>query len=122
MSNEDRSPEMPDEYDRQLGALHGLPDVAATKASTLRVVQPVLGNSTTYIVATYRQTEEGDTCFVEIVSRSGSQRIVLPPKVTALIARQRDQLAKKVRTRVGKRLAQERKERGEVPFARKAAS
>lgn len=94
-------------FDRAIGALHGLPDVVASKAVTLRVV-PVFGiGSHVYVVQTFRQREIGDTIFLETVSDTQTVRLVIPPAVAALIARQRDQLTVKVRSRTGKRMAAE---------------
>jgi len=84
---------MPDAYDRQLAALHDLPDVVRTKPSTVRTVPPLgVGGSQVFVVQTYRQAERGDTLFVEVMDVDGAKRIVLPPQVTAIIARQRDAL------------------------------
>jgi len=106
---------MPDAFDRLLGSLHGLPDVTSTKPSTLRTVTPLLGTSQMFIVQTYRQREKGDTIFLECVSKDGSIRIAIPPQVSEAIARQRDALTGKVRSKVGKATAQARKDRGELP-------
>ncbi len=106
----------PDNFDRLLGLLHGLPDVVSTRESVLRVVPPLgVGGSQTFIVQTYRQSEQGDTIFLECVNEAGTTRLVLPEKVANLIARQRDQLTAKSRSKAGKRVAAERKERGELP-------
>jgi hypothetical protein len=43
-------------------------------------------------VQTYRQKEQGDTIFLEHVSETGTVRLVIPPQVSAVIARQREQL------------------------------
>lgn len=104
-----------DTYDRQIGALKGLPDVIEVKPSTVRVSIPLLGLSQTFIVQTIRQREVGDHVFLETVSRDGAVRIVLPPQVADAIARQRDALTAKSRSKAAKALAQERKERGELP-------
>jgi hypothetical protein len=106
-------------FDRLIGALHGLPDVVASKASTIRTMLPVIGASQTYIVQTYRQKEQGDTIFVESVSAEGTFRIALPPKVAEVIARQREALTDKARSKAAKQAAQDRKDRGEIPFQRK---
>ena len=103
-----------DTYDRQIGALKGLPDVIEVKPSTVRVTIPLLGLSQTFIVQTLRQREVGDHVFLETVSRDGAIRIVLP-QVADAIARQRDALTAKSRSKAAKALAQERKERGELP-------
>jgi len=104
-----------DTYDRQIGALKGLPDVIEVKPSTVRVSIPLLGLSQTFIVQTIRQRAVGDHIFLETVSRDGAIRIVLPPQVADTIARQRDALTAKSRSKAARTLAQERKERGELP-------
>ena len=101
-------------FDRILSGLHGLPDVTHTQPSTIRTVD-FIGTSQTFIICTYRMREQGDTIFLEIVSAEGSTRVVLPPQVADAIARQRDALTAKVRRKHGKRIAEERKARGEQP-------
>lgn len=114
---------MPDTFDRLLGGLEGLPDVVATKASTVRTLVPILGSAQTWIVQTYRQKDLGDTVFLECVHADGSFRLAIPPKVTEVIARQRDQLTDKSRSKAAKAVAQDRKARGIKPaFLRKKAS
>lgn len=61
------------------------------------------------------RTDEGDTTFVTQANAAGMTRYVLPPKVLATIDRQREANTAKVRRRHGKRIAQERKDRGELP-------
>ena len=105
-----------DPFDRTIGALHGLPDVITTKTSVSRLVPPFgIGGTQLYVVQTYRQKEQGDTIFLEHVSETGTVRLVIPPQVAAVIARQRDQLTAKTRSKAAKAVAQERKERGEIP-------
>lgn len=101
-------------FDRTLAGLHGLPDVTTSGPSTVRSVD-FIGDSQTVIVTTYRQTDRGDTIFLESISSDGTFRIVLPPKVADAISRQRDALSTKVRRKVGKASAQARKDRGELP-------
>ena len=120
-----RSPAMPDHYDRLLGALDGLPGVLSTKPAIAQQVTPILGTSQTFVIRTVRQQERDEqsdatpaafTVFLEHSSReSGLIRLVFPPKVTDLIARQRDALTTQARKRTAKRVAAERKQRGEVP-------
>jgi hypothetical protein len=111
-----------DTFDRLIGLLHGLPDVISTKPSTIRTLVPLIGMAQTFIVQTYRQTDQGDTIFLECVSGSGSLRLAIPPKVAEAIARQRDALTDKSRSKAAKRVAGERKERGERPaFLKKQA-
>ena len=105
-----------DAFDRTIGLLHGLPDVTEVKTSVTRVVPPFgVGGTQLYVVQTYRQKEQGDTIFLEHVSETGTVRLVIPPQVSAVIARQREQLTTKTRSKAAKAVAQERKERGEIP-------
>lgn len=100
-------------YDRMISALEGLPDVTKTKPATVRTVTPLIGASQTFIIQTVKQQSTGDHIFLEIVDSSGAIRVVLPPAVADTIARQRGALVTKVRRKVGKRIMQERKDRGE---------
>jgi hypothetical protein len=110
----------PDTFDRAIGVLHGLPDISCTKPSTVRSVTIMTGMSQLFIVQTYRQREIGDTIFLEATSKDGTIRIAIPPAVAELIARQRDQLTGKSRSKAAKANAQARKDRGELPgFMRK---
>jgi hypothetical protein len=109
------------EFDRLIGQLDGLPEVVQTKASVIRAV-PMLGIGSTqlYVIQTYRQRDKGDMIFMEHVSEAGTVRLVIPPAVADCIARQRDQLTTKSRSRAAKAVALERMERGEAPaFTRK---
>lgn len=110
-------------FDRKLGALFGVPDVLNTAPATIRAATPLLGEAQTFIVQTYRQREEGDTVFIEYVDAAGSVRLVLPPQVTACIARQRDALTTRSRKRGAQQAADDRKARGIRPaFLKKCAS
>ena len=111
----DNNSRTPDNFDRLIGALHGLPDVVASKPTTIRTLVPLLGSSQTFIVQTYRQRDQGDTIFIECVHGEGSFRLAIPPKVSEAIARQRDALTSKVRSKASKAVAADRKERGELP-------
>lgn len=113
---DDHSGYMPDIYDRMLGQLDGVPGVAKTNMTPLRVVPPLgVGGSHSYTVQTYRQKEIGDMIFVEWGSQDGLIRLVLPPAVANAIARQRDQLTAKVRRAASKAAAEDRKRRGIQP-------
>lgn len=81
-----------DSYDRLLGALHSLPDITNTQPSTIRTIDPLIGATQTFIVQTYHQREQGDTIFLEVVSRDGMVRWAIPPDVSDVIARQREAL------------------------------
>lgn len=104
-----------DDFDRTLGSLEGLPDTVQTRPATIRATTPLIGSSQTFIIQTVRQAERGDTVFLEYVDRKGATRIVLPPAVTNAIARQRDALTDKSRSKAAKALAADRKARGVQP-------
>jgi hypothetical protein len=113
-------PDLSQVYDRQIGALTGLPDAVHTKPATLEVNTPITGKGETFIVQTYRQREMGDTIFLKWICGERTVRVAIPPKVAEAIARQRDALTSRVRSKVAKAQAQERKDRGELPgFMRK---
>ena len=113
MNSESR---MPDFYDRQLAALHDLPDVVKTKPATIRVVPPLgIGGTQVFVVQTYRQRERGDTIFLEVMDQDGSKRLVLPAAVSNLSARQRDAVTAKTRSQAARASAEDRKARGLVP-------
>jgi hypothetical protein len=107
---------MPDAYDRQLAALHDLPDVTRTKPTTIRTVPPLgVGGTQVWVVQTYRQQERGDVVFLEVMGQSGAIRLAIPAPVAATIARQRDSLTSQIRSKVATRVAADRKARGIVP-------
>lgn len=107
-------------FDRAMGNLHGMPEVIETKATTLRVVPPFGLGTYVYVVQTFRQRDSGDTIFVEHVSEQGTIRLVIPPAVAETIARQRDQLTAKSRSRAGKARAEQMKQAGIQPGFMKA--
>lgn len=110
--------ELVDEFDRTMESLRDLPDVVRTKPTTVRH-QTFYGSAQTFIVQTVRQRERGDTIFLEYVDRNGTKRIPIPPNVADTIARQRDALTTMTRKKVGKAIAQERKDNGyESPLLR----
>lgn len=117
-SNSSNGP-LGDSFDRSIRAIHDLPDVIKTAPSTRRVVHPVLGVSQTFIVQTYRQRERGDTIFIEYSGAEGNFRVALPPEVALTIARQRDALTDKSRSRAARSQAEERKALGIEPFKKK---
>jgi hypothetical protein len=102
-------------FDRALGALDGIPDVIHTAPTTVRSVTPMIGAAQTFIVQTFRQRESGDTVFLEYVDEGGTVRIVVPPAVTKVIARQRDSLTDRARSKAAKAVAEDRKARGIKP-------
>jgi hypothetical protein len=104
-----------DKFDRALGSLTGMPDVAKTQPTTIRAAAPITGDGQTFIIQTFRRREEGDTIFVEYMDSAGSLRLVIPPAAADAIARQRDSLTTKNRKRAAKEVADARKARGELP-------
>jgi hypothetical protein len=102
-------------FDKTWASLQGVPDVSIGQPTTIRTTSAVKELPQTYIVQTARHRELGDFAFVEFMSAEGTVRIVLPPKVTDAIARQRDALTTKTRKRVAKEQAAKRKAAGIVP-------
>jgi hypothetical protein len=115
MENEKKDNSVLNYFDRMIGSLQGLPDVVKTKPTTMRVV-PTFGlGSYVYVVQTFRQKEIGDIIFLENVSENGTVRVVIPPAVADVIARQRDQLSKRNRSRASRQAMADRMARGEKP-------
>jgi hypothetical protein len=72
------------------------------------------GNVSTFLIQTVKW-EDGESVFITCVQGEQATKMVLPPKVTAAIIRQRDALTTTVRRRHGRRLAAERKAAGTLP-------
>ena len=108
-----------DAFDRIRASMDGRPDVTRTRISTVRNIDPLVGNVTTFLIESVREKDHGDTIFLEVASREGNMRIVLPPKVATVIARQRDSLTTKVRSKAAKEQAAVRKDHGIKPFGGK---
>ena len=98
-----------DEFDRLQSLYEGLPQAIKTAPSTIRVA-PFLAveGTATWIVQTLRHAESGDFVFVERLTAGGPLRVVLPPSVVAVIARQRDALTFKARSRAARDRARTR--------------
>ena len=112
---------MPDPFDMRRDALLKMPAITETRPSVHRVAD-VLGNTRTFITQTVRQAEVGDWIFLECFGRGVQARLVLPPKVSDTIARQRDALGTVVRRKQGRRIAADLKAQGKQPaFLKKAA-
>lgn len=106
---------MPDDFDRLIGNLDGLPDVVKTKPTTNTVIEPIVGHSRTFVTRTYRQRDRGDFVFIEMISRAGLVRLVIPPEVADAIARQRDGLTARTRQKAARTVAAARKAQGLKP-------
>jgi hypothetical protein len=104
-----------DNFDRVIGALAGLPDVAHTKPSTVVSATPLIGETQTFIVQTYRRREEGDTIFLQVIEAGRSLRLVIPAKAADAIARQREALTAQVRKKIGRESAAARAAKGIPP-------
>jgi hypothetical protein len=113
-----------EKFDRAMGALVGIPGVTSTSPATVRAVSAHVGDARTFIVQTFRQRDEdeggkstsgGDWLFIEYVDDEGAVRVVIPPNVTKVIARQRDALTARARKRGAKAAAATRKAAGMVP-------
>lgn len=102
-----------DPFDLLLSSMIGLPNGAHTQPSVVQHID-FYGNTTSYMIQTVR-TEEGVTAFVTQVNAQGSVRYILPQAVLAVVDRQRDSLSTQIRRRHGRRIAEERKARGEQP-------
>lgn len=107
-----------DPFDRMLSGMIGLPNGAHTKPAVVQAID-FYGNATTYIIQTVR-TDESVTAFVTQVSAQGAARTILPTAVLTTIDRQREAITKKLRSRHGRRIAEERKAAGIEPGFMKA--
>src|SRR5260370_36549501 len=95
-----------DAFDRTIGLLHGLPDVTEVKTAVTRVVPPFgVGGTQLYVVQTYRQKEQGDTIFLDHVTKTGTVRLVIPPQVSPVIARQPEHLTAKTQRKTASAVA-----------------
>lgn len=86
-----------DVFDKLIGLIDGTPGTRKARPTTVTSIQPILGDSQTYVVQTYK-TEDGFFGFVQMVDRAGGARFVLPPKVMNAIYRQREALVKASRS------------------------
>lgn len=107
-----------DAFDLLLSRSIGLPNGAHTQPAVVQSID-FYGNTTSFMVQTVR-TDEGVTCFVTQVNAQGSVRYILPQNVLMVVDRQRVALTTKIRRRHGRRIAEERKARGEQPGFMKA--
>lgn len=122
MNEKDDAGPLGDAYDRVIRQLTGLPDTIATKPSTIATLTPIMNLAQTWIVQTYRQRDRGgdaakskDIIFLQYIDANGGKRFVIPPDVADAIARQRDALSTKNRSKSAKERAAERKAAGIAP-------
>lgn len=102
-----------DPFDKLLSSMIGLPGGAHTKVAAVQYID-FYGNVTTYNIQSVK-TDEGVTTFVVQADSAGAVRYILPTKVLGAIDRQRASLTKQVRSRNGKRIAEERMAAGIKP-------
>jgi hypothetical protein len=108
-----------DEFSQTLRDRSGHPE-GVTKESLVNVAD-FYGNLTTWVVRTVR-VEGQDTVFLQRNHAGGGDRFVLPPEVTAVLARHRDTAATVNRRRGARRSAANRKALGIAPAFLKKAS
>jgi hypothetical protein len=107
------SPLIPrDAFSTELRRLRG--NVAALSSSSTIHSQDVYGNAETWVLETFRDAEGAETIFLQRNDATGGARQVLPPQVTAAIARQRDHLSTRARRRQGHNLIALRRQRGDT--------
>lgn len=102
-------------YGRAMSILKDLPDIIKTKPTTVVETPSFAGEPHTYIVQTYRRLEEGDYIFFQDVVNGTATQIVIPPRIASILARQRDQLTGKSRSKAGRLVMEDRMARGEKP-------
>ena len=113
----DEQSKLGDTFDRMSRALTGLPDTVHTKPSTVVTTTPLIALTQTFIIQTYRQREQGDIVFLQYIGGDGTYRIVLPPEVADVIARQRDALSTKNRRAGARQAVQTKRAMGIDPAA-----
>ena len=108
-----------DYFDMVRGGMDMRNEATKTRVATIQNVDPLVGNVSTYIIETVRVRDEGDWAFIQVATKDGNVRVGLPPKPTKTLARQRESLTTKVRKRIGRQQAAERKAQGIEPFGGK---
>lgn len=103
-------------FDRKMGEFLGMNDCVASASSVIRDVPALgIGGTETFIVQTVRRKDVGDYVFIERISEEGTVRIVLGPRVTDTIARQRDSTSTKNRQKQSRAAMEQRMAEGYVP-------
>ena len=119
MDNERTSSSMPDEFDRTRDGLGGM--VSKTKEVVIPTVPLFgVGGGRSWILQTIRQQDVGDTILLQLIGPANEGfRLVLPPKLTSAIGRQREALTARSRKRAARAGAATRKAQGVEPFVKK---
>ncbi len=113
MSNRDQDPTVTlarDEFTARRRELDHHPEAVAA-SSRIDVVDDY-GNITTWVLDLYR-LEGAVTAFVQRGAADGYARLVIPPAVTAAIARHQSTLVTKHRRKVARRVVADKRARGE---------
>lgn len=104
-------------YDAAMAKLDGAQGVTKSKESTVRTMPlwGIEGGSEMWVVQTVRQADVGEFIFVDHITDAGSERLVLPPEISAVLYRQRDAVSAKHRSAVSRATMQQRMAEGFVP-------
>lgn len=86
---------------------------AASRASSTVSLTDFYGNTEIWVVETFR-ADGADPVFMTRSAADGSMRLVLPPQITAVLARQRDQVIASARRRQARDTMELRRRRGDV--------
>jgi hypothetical protein len=106
-------------FDKQYSGLQGGNNLE-TKPTTIENAA-MTGETETFIIQTIRD-EKGDNIVIKFVDKDGVKRLILPPKVSQAIQRQKDALTARSRSIASKAVAKARMDRGELPgFMKKKA-
>jgi hypothetical protein len=85
-----------------------------TKVTTIENVDNITGEAETFILQTI-QREDGYHVVLKYMDKSGTIRIILPPKVSSTIVAHRDSLAARRRSAVSRATMKRRMDEGFVP-------
>lgn len=118
MNDADRSSLFGDDFDQMLRRLDGIPNSIHTQPATRTSLTPLTSVAKTWIVQTFRlrDSEDEDTpatsqdiIFLQNIAANTSMRIVIPPDVANVIARQREALTSKNRKRGARQAVETRR-------------
>ncbi len=107
-------------FDRAMHFLE-LPEVQATKPTTIVESNALFGHTGTHIVRTARHREEGWRVFLQVldISEGGVTQVILPNKVCEAIYRQKQALIDRARRKPTPKLTREERDRLRVLDARR---
>ena len=107
-------------FDRSLAFVE-LPDVLASKPTTIQTIDPLLGHTGTWILRMAKHPDEGWRLYLQRMDMSGGEPIalVLPDRVCEAIARQRRSLIDRSRRKAKPPMSREECARHRLSEARK---